>query len=66
MNSVGKTAQQTDDWQQNKDDVLRQSQRHTAAQGCHLEGWNRVICDFNFFPERVLRKPQTTNLWSPN
>jgi len=27
MNSVGKTAQQTDDWQQNEDDVLRQSQR---------------------------------------
>jgi len=27
MNSVGKTAQQTDDWQQNKDDVLRQSRR---------------------------------------
>jgi len=27
MNSVGKTAQQTDDWQQNEDDVLRQLQR---------------------------------------
>ena len=27
MNSVGKTAQQTDDWQQNEDDVLRQSRR---------------------------------------
>jgi len=26
MNSVGKTAQQTDVWQQNEDDVLRQSQ----------------------------------------
>jgi len=27
MNSVGKTAQQTDDWQQNEHDVLRQSQK---------------------------------------
>jgi len=29
MNSNGKTAQQTDDWQQNEDDVLRQ-----------LHGWS--------------------------
>ena len=32
VNVVGKTAEQTDDWQLNEDDVSRQSQRLTGLQ----------------------------------
>ena len=52
-NSVDRTVLPADDWQQNEDVALRQSQRLGHGEQPDTEEWYRSVSEFEFVPDAL-------------